>query len=363
MLERPNFTLFYKGVNITLDVWNHLISCTYTDKVHGEADEIEVTLQDRDGLWRGPWCPEHGDRVQLWIGYEPAPLVYCGAFEIDEPAAQLGRGGDTLTFRGVSAPVTKALRTRKTAAFEKQSLGQIAAKVASEHGLQVSGSPPDIMFDRITQRRQRPLEFLAELADAYGAYFSVRDSNLYFAERKELHQRAPVWTFRAHSDDYIRANLKRAAHKTYSKARATYFDGNSKKTIDVEVEDKAVKNGDTLRLDDRIENDGQARAMARSKLQKANMEKQTGDIEMVGNPLILAGQIIALDGGFGRWAGHYVVRQSRHQMTRSAYTTNCEIASVESGIEGDAAGKAATGAGERLRSIGATGFASPQQRA
>jgi phage protein D len=362
MLERPNFTLIYKGVNITLDVWNHLISCTYADKVHGEADEIEVTLQDRDGLWRGPWCPEHGDRVQLWIGYEPAPLVYCGAFEIDEPAASLGRGGDTLTFRCVSAPVTKALRTRKTQAFENQSLSQVAQKVAGEHGLEVAGSPPDIRFDRITQRRQRPLEFLAELADAYGAYFSVRDSSLYFAERKELHEREAVLTFRAESDDYIKADLKRAAHKTYSKARATYFDGNAKKTIDVEVEDRAVKNGDTLRLDDRIENDGQARAMAKSRLEKANMERQTGNIEMVGNPLILAGQVIGLDADFGTWAGRYLVRQSRHQMTRGGYTTNCEIVTVDK--EGEAAAGGASGQADGSnKSVGTRGFASPSQRA
>jgi phage protein D len=362
MLDRPNFTLIYKGVNITLDVWNHLISCTYTDKVHGEADEIEVTLQDKDGIWRGPWCPEHGDRVQLWIGYEPAPLVYCGAFEIDEPAASLGRGGDTLTFRGVSAPVTKALRTRKTQAFEKQSLAQVAGKVAGEHGLSVAGSPPDITFDRITQRRQRPLEFLAELADAYGAYFSVRDASLYFAERKDLHEREPVLLFRADSDDYLKADLKRAAHKTYSKARATYFDGNSKKTIDVEVQDKAVKNGDTLRLDDRIENDGQARAMAKSKLEKANMERQTGNLELVGNPLILAGQTVELDAGFGRWAGRYLVKQSRHQMTRGGYTTNCEIATVDKEEAGKGGSGGAGQSGNVGKSVGTRGFASPSQR-
>jgi phage protein D len=362
MLERPNFTLFYKGVNITLDVWNNLISCTYTDKVHGEADEIEVTLQDRDGVWRGPWCPEHGDRVQLWIGYEPAPLVYCGAFEIDEPAASLGRGGDTLTFRGVSAPVTKALRTRKTQGFENQTLGQIAQKVAGEHGLSVAGKPPDIRFDRITQRRKRPLEFLADLADSYGAYFTVRDNSLYFAERKELHERAPVWLFRADSDDYIKADLKRAAHKTYSKARATYFDGNRKKTIDVEVEDKAVRNGDTLRLDDRVENDGQARAMTKSRLEKANMARQTGDLEMVGNPLILAGQVVALDAGFGTWAGRYLVKQSRHQMSRASYTTNCEIATVEAESPQQQSGSNGA-SGLSGKSVGTRGFASPPQRA
>lgn len=330
----PLFKLLYKGIDISSELSPHLISCTYTDKVHGEADEIEVNVQDKDGLWRGPWCPEHGDKVSLWIGYKPALLVPCGDFEIDEPNARLGRGGDTFTFRGVSAPVSKALRTKKTKGYESQSLKQIAGKVAGEHGLSVVGSPPDVSFERITQRRERDLEFLSRLADAFGAYFTVRGSKLVFAKRDEVHERDPVFTIRADSDDYITADLKRGSHKTYSKAKASYFDGNEKKKIEVEVEDKTVKNGDTLRLDERVENPGQAKARARSELEKENLKKQTGNIVLVGNPLLVAGQIIALDAGFGKWAGRYVIKTSRHHITRQGYTTNIEINGVGSKANG-----------------------------
>ncbi len=327
----PLFRLLYKGIDISSEIDPHLISCTYTDKVHGEADEIEVTTQDKDGLWRGPWCPDHGDQVALWIGYKPALLVPCGEFEIDEPNPKLGRDGDTFTFRGVSAPVSKALRTKKTKGYESQSLKQIAQKVAGEHGFAIVGTPPDVQFERITQRRERDLEFLSRMADSYGAYFTVRGNKLCFAKRGEVHERDPVFTFRADSDDYTTADLKRASHKTYSKSKVTYFEGNQKKLLKVEIEDKAVKNGDTLRLDERVENEGQARARAKSELEKENLKKQTGNIVLVGNPLLVAGQIIALDAGFGKWAGRYVVKQSRHHITRSGYTTNIEINGVGGG--------------------------------
>lgn len=324
----PKFRLLYKGFDISGEIAPHLIACTYTDKVHGEADEIEVEVQDKDGLWRGAWCPEHGDVVDLSIGYEPGPLVPCGAFEIDEPAAKMARGGDAFTFRGLSAPVSKALRTKKTKAFETQSLKQIAQKIASEHGLTLVGTPPEVSFERVTQRRERDLEFLSRMADHYGAYFSVRGKQLVFAKRDELHERAPVFTFRAGTDDYITADLKRASHKTYSKAKVSYFEGNQKKHISVEVEDGKVKNGDTLRLDERVENEGQARARATSELQKANLKQQTATIVLPGNPLVVAGQIVELDAGFGRWAGRYVVKSSRHHVTRGGYTTNIELDGV-----------------------------------
>lgn len=367
--SRPVFKLVYKGIDISAELSPHLVSCTYTDKVDGEADEIEIKVQDKDGLWRGPWCPDHGDRVSLSIGYMPALIVPCGDFEIDEPNATLGRGGDEFAFRGVAAPVSQALRTQKTMGYEQQSLKQLVEKVAKEHGFSVVGTVPDISFNRITQRRERDLEFLSRMARSYGAYFSVKGKQLVFAKREEVHGRDEVVTLRANSDDYISADLKRSAHKTYSKAKATYFDGNTKKKIEVEVEDQKVKNGDTLRIDDRVENEGQARMRAKAELARENEKKQSGNIEIPGNPYVVAGQIIALDGDFGKWAGRYVVKQSRHQITRGGYTTNIEINAVEepakskSSTSGSSRSSNARPASTTSAASDRLGFASPTQRA
>lgn len=326
----PAFKLVYKGVDITDELAPEMISCTYTDKVHGEADEIEFTVQDKDGKWRGEWCPEHGDKVDLSIGYKGLPLTDCGSFELDEPKVRMGRGGDTMTLRGVAAPVSKSLRTSKTKGYEKQTLKQIAEKVAKEHGLTIVGKPPDISFERVTQRRERDLEFLTRMADNYGAYFTVKGKQMIFADRSEVHERQPVFIIRATSEDYLTADLQKSASKTYSKAKLSYYDGNEKKKIEAEVEDDKVKTGDTLKIDERVENDGQAKKRAESELQKANMKKQTGTIVLVGNPLLVAGQTVTLDAGFGKWAGPYVIQQSRHYIARNGgYTTSIEIALVE----------------------------------
>jgi uncharacterized protein len=353
---KPTFRLVYKGIDISDELAPELISCTYTDKVHGEADEIDVTVQDKDGKWRGAWCPEHGDKAELDIGYVGLPLTPCGSFEIDEPKIRMGRSGDTMTFRGVAAAVTKSLRTAKTRGYEKQSLKQIAEKVAKEHGLSIVGTPPEVSFDRVTQRRERDLEFLTRMADAYGAYFTVRDKQMIFAERREVHERKPVFTIRGNSDDYLTADLQRAAHKTYSKAKLAYYDGNEKKKIEAEVEDGKVKTGDTLRIDERVENDGQAKKRATSELEKANLKKQTGNIVLVGNPLLVAGQTVQLDQDFGKWAGTYVIQSSRHHIVRGqSYTTNIEIALVEpkQQAKNNAGGKTGAAA-EGKTSAGAT---------
>lgn len=327
-VSKPRFILIYKGVDISSEFAPESITITYSDKVHGEADEIDVTVQDKDGKWRGSWCPEHGDIVDLSIGYEGGVMVPCGAFEIDEPSVSMSRSGDTLTFRGVSAPISKSLRTKKTRGYEKQNLKAIASKIAGEHGLSVTGNPPDILFERVTQRRERDLEFLSRLAENYGAYFSVRGKQLVFEKRSDVHARGPVFMFRANSDDYISVELKKSSHKTYSKAKLTYFEGQEKRKIEAAASDSKVKNGDTLRLDERVENDGQAKARVKSELEKENLKKQTGTISMKGRPLMLAGQIIELNGGFGVWVGRYVIKSSRHSISRSSYTTSIEVNAV-----------------------------------
>jgi uncharacterized protein len=172
------------------------------------------------------------------------------------------------------------------------------------------------------------LEFLTRLADSYGAYFSVRGSRLVFDKRDGVHARAPVLIIPASSNLYLSADLKKSAHKTYSKAKICYFDGDTKKKIEAEAKDPKVTNGDELRLDDRVENKGQANARVQSELQKENLKKQTGTVNMVGNPLILAGQIIELAGDFGVFAGRYIITQSRHCISRQGYTTCIEIAAL-----------------------------------
>jgi phage protein D len=90
-------------------------------------------------------------------------VLPCGTFEMDEPDAEGDRGGDRMTIRGLAAPIGKPLRTQKTRAFEKQSLRAIVGKVAGEAGLSLEGDIAALRFERVTQRRERDLEFLTRL--------------------------------------------------------------------------------------------------------------------------------------------------------------------------------------------------------
>ena len=53
IVRSPYVKVLYNGKDISADVSEYLSSIVYTDKVDGESDTIEITVDDVDGLWRG----------------------------------------------------------------------------------------------------------------------------------------------------------------------------------------------------------------------------------------------------------------------------------------------------------------------
>lgn len=326
-LPRPIVRLSYKGAPIYDEIRSIVTDLTFTDNLENEADEIDLKVDNSSGRWFDAWFPDHGDELEGALGYSAGAMKDMGLFYMDQPNASGSRSGDLFSMKGKSVPVKKALATKKTREFEKMSVGQIARKIAGENGFNVVGNPPDVTFDRITQRRETDLEFLKRLSGDYGAYFSVKGKQLVFILRGDVWSRPPVMLIRKGMREIISYDLKHEASKTHSKAKVSYFEGNQKKTINVEVEDKSVKTGDTLKIDDRVENEGQAKKLAKSKLDKANEKQWSGSLTMVGDPLLVAGQVIELS-GYGRWDRKYTIKRARHHDSRASYTTAIEVTGV-----------------------------------
>jgi uncharacterized protein len=83
-VRHPRWVLNYAGQNITAGVTTMATEISYKDKVEHLSDEVEVTLEDRDRRWQGPWFPVRGDLVELFIGYDGEELLDCGDFQVDE---------------------------------------------------------------------------------------------------------------------------------------------------------------------------------------------------------------------------------------------------------------------------------------
>lgn len=111
--------------------------------------------------------------------------------------------------------------------------------------------------------------------------------------------------------------------------------------------------GKTLTLNRRVENASQAIALGKSELRKANSKEQTASLEIMGCPLLAAGQMLELT-GFGDFSGKYFIKTATHKISGSGgYKTSLELsapAPTEAGAAHDEVNDAAI---EARQSLGA----------
>ena len=118
-MRRASVEISIQGKDVSMDLWPHLLSLSYVDKADDELDDLQLTLEDREGLWQGDWLPKHGDIISVTIvasnfrapGEEE---LDCGEFEVDELTLESSRdGGDVVTIKGVPAAVKSSLMLQK----------------------------------------------------------------------------------------------------------------------------------------------------------------------------------------------------------------------------------------------------------
>ncbi|MBO9421701.1 hypothetical protein J7481_19495 [Labrenzia sp. R4_2] len=326
----PFVSLLVNGVDVGSELAPYLIDFAWTDNLHGKADEIAVTLRDDTGLWRGAWRPEQGDIVTVpAIGYRGGAFVPAGLFQVDIPSASGSRGNDTLKFRAISAFPETTQRTLKSKGHENTTLEKIIQDVGGRHGLTIKGAIEAVNFVYKRQRRERDLEFIKRLAEDFGHFVSIKDGALVFFKREDIESQGPVRTLEI-SDlaAGTRWSAKEKTDKTYSKARVRYLKGENKRLITQEVQDLSAPAGDTLEIDERVEDEDQAKKLAKSRLAKANEDRRTARVTVIGDPLLIAGQVIALGSSFGKYAGNYLTHVSKHRQKRANYTTALELKGV-----------------------------------
>lgn len=326
-VPHPTWDLVMNSRNVTRDLDKYVVSITYEDHEEGEADTVDITLEDKEGKFRQDWYPTKGDTLSLRLGYYGSPFLECGEFEVDE----IGYAGppDVLTIRGIAAGVKKPRRTRQAKAYEDTTLKGLAEAVAKRAKLKLVGTVEAIPIRRVTQVRENDLEFLRRVANEYGYAFSIKGPQMVFFKRAALAAAAPV------------LSLPRNAIRPYSfrdkimavaaDAEVTYHDPKSKSVKRGTAKAIGTTSADSIRLNVRAENSTQARTKAEAALEAANREATTCEGTIFGNLRLLAGANVTLS-DFGVLSGLYHVKRSRHTLDRAGgYRTEFEARRVNHG--------------------------------
>lgn len=321
---KPIFELTIAGKNVTQDISEFLSSVEYTDKLEDESDEVQLVLDDISGVWHSTWYPQQGDSLTLKMGYKDN-MLDCGEFEIDE--IELRGQPDTMTVKAIAAAINKDLRTKKSVAYEKQTLKKIAQKIADKHSFTLVGDTSrlaSIEIGRKTQNNESDLSFLANLSKRYGIVFSVRGKQLVFLNAEDLEKSNSIMTFKR--TDLSTYSFKDKTADTFESASVSQRDVQTNSVKEWKTtQDKNTIKKDDLVVSGRVENESQAKAVTEGTLRTANKDKLTGSFSIDGNPLLVAGANIELQ-DFGAFSGKWTIKESRHKIDiGGGYTSDVSL--------------------------------------
>ena len=331
--RKTEIELTYEGVDISNDIAPSLLSFRYTDNGTGRADDLQISLEDREGRWRGTWFPNDGDNIKAslllhyWTDTKPLRLS-CGTFQVD--GIDYSGPPDVIHISAVSWPVESGLKNEeKSKAWEKVSLSQIASRIADGAGLKSQFETLDVKYDRIDQTQQTDIAFLAQLAEKEGASVKVTNGLLVVYDDRRFELVPPVATIeRGESRVKSYSFQRNIVDAAYASCTLTYFDTSNKKkqTITGTYAIPGAK-GPTLKIQERVESTAEAIRYARNELRRRNREAQKASFVMMGDPKLVQGVTLDIK-GYGKYDGIYFVETATHSVDGGGYETTIDCRKV-----------------------------------
>ncbi|OSN07226.1 hypothetical protein AU510_06210 [Lonsdalea britannica] len=176
LTPRPAFHLTIDGATSThLDA--RLMSLTHTDNRGFEADRVELTIDDSDGMVA---MPARGAKISVAFGWQGEPLVSKGLFTVDEISHQ--GPPDRLVITARSADFRDDFNVKREYSWHNVTVGDVVSAIAGRYNLKpaVSVSLKDIGIDHADQTSESDISFLTRMAQMLGAVTTVKNGCLLF---------------------------------------------------------------------------------------------------------------------------------------------------------------------------------------
>lgn len=434
LARRTTAEIVFDGTDITSSIRPYLTSLTYTDNEEDEADDLQIKLQDRDGIWLEKWLNDaiqaaassvpaegaggaaartykvtpsiglnvrtgpgtnygklgalpYGTEVSVsgisngwatiqysgqtayvsaqyieevgggqadgssetttglaiqavfvrenWNNDGKDTVLDCGQFELDSIKASGPPA--TITIKATSLPFNAQIRqTEKTKAWEAYTLSGIAQEMASSNGMAcLYESASDPYYDRVEQYKVSDIKFLSQLCHDAGISLKSTNNILVLFDQADYESKAPAFTVKRGSGSYTKYDLSvGTADAKYSSCRVRYADPITGRVIEgiAYAEDYKAdsKNNQQLEVTARVASIAEAQTLAAKRLRLHNKYSRTATFTFPGDPSKVAGVTAILE-GWGAWDGKYIIKQSKHSLGSSGYTTQTVLRRILEG--------------------------------
>lgn len=365
--RRTQIDVVFDNTNITKNLNEFLISFTFTDNEAGQADDISIELDDRDGLWIEKWLnpeesgePLKGHTLQITIqqiNYADNSLIKtldCGIFCLDS----VGLSGPParVSLKACTILDGTAIKNEKhSRQWEGYTLKDIAAEIAKNAGYTLLfDSKQNQTYSRIEQSQEADLPFLEKLCVDAGLSLKITNQQIVIFEAVD-YEAAPAiktfyesdlssWKFDVDTLDkkYTSCTVKYTSPITQKTIEATYPSNGEDVDAPDEYEEytdkkgrkrkrkkkkKKAPKGEVLNITtEKVDSKEAALELAKKRLREKNKAEYKASINLIGDVDLQAGLCIML-ADFGAFSGKYIIEQATHNIT-SGYKTALKLRRV-----------------------------------
>lgn len=340
--RRAAIRLTFYGVDISTDINNHLLSMTYTDHEEDKTDDLQLSLDDREGVWLGNWLntpfASKGAEISAlivqknWGSDGKDRVLDCGVFAVDTVD---GSGPPAkVTIKAGSIPYASTVRAqKKTKAWEQYTLSGIAKEIAEANGFTcMFESVSDPFYQRKEQMQESDIAFLQRICKAAGISLKVTAKIIVLFDAAAYEQKDAVRIIQRGKADVGSYSFSTSLHDTaYSKCHVSYTNPATGTTIEYTYTPRDVdRSGQTLEINEKVSNREEARQLAMKRLRQKNKGEFKASFKLAGDARLVAGVTVQVV-GYGAFDGKYIIETATHSLSRSGYKTDLTLRRVLEG--------------------------------
>lgn len=253
-------------------------------------------------------------------------VLDCGQFELDN--VTVDGPPNTVTIKATSLSYTNAIRqTEKSKSWENVTLSQILEFITKKSGMGymfISSKNPK--YTRVEQYRQSDIAFLSRLCHNAGCSLKVTSNIVVIFDQAEFEQNPEVKTIKF-GEGYTKYRLTTNENDNYTSCRVYCTKPSGEViTATVYVEDykEDDNNNQCLEIRQNVDSIAEAENLAYKMLRLHNKYEFEASFTFPGDPELTAGSVVVLE-DFGAWNGRYVIKQAKHSLSHSGYSTQISL--------------------------------------
>ena len=321
--------LVMNGRRVGSSLSPYLKTLSYREALDGEADVLEVTLQDAEGLFRSAWYPSRGMSMEATILDEYAAME-LGSFEIDE--IEYSVPPSECKIKGNAIPGGSTLKSvEKSRSWENVPLRAIALDIATGAGLKLYyKAPEDPLIERAEQESESDLKFLHRLCRDKGLALKMNDRQVIIFDIEEFEAALPSDVIVAGTSAVKRFSARSTLNEVYSRCEVKYKHGRKGELIEGSASSGGLLStvfgakGRTLKVKKKVATKAEADRLARKALKSANRSETKAQMTLAGDMALRAGSTVQLS-GFEVFDGKYLIQRATHTVGASGYETAIEL--------------------------------------